>query len=217
MEIKEIKKYLPDLTDEELKEISSRSFHKLFNLYTISGDELFFLKNGYIYKVIEGEVIISGYHVEKDLEVNMNFKKGEHLGLAGLLEEEIVDFIVRGFPEAKLLELPVGDVLEKVSPRILLGVYKNLTTSMIKNLLKFFSVYAAKVNFSNDQFFINFLLENNGTYEYKSTESLAQLLHIDLRTLQRIIKRFVGKKIIKKNGKVLTIIDIEEAKKLLEI
>lgn len=217
MDIKEIKKYLPDLTDEELKEISSRSFQNLFNLYTFSGNDLFFLKNGYIYKVIDGEVIISGYHMEKELEVNMNFKKGEHLGLAGLLEEEIVDFVVRGFPKAKLLELPVRDVLEEVSPRILLGVYKNLTTSMINNLFKFFSVYAAKVNFSNDQFFINFLLEKDGTYEYTTTESLAQLLHIDLRTIQRIIKRFIEKKIIKKNGKIITIIDIEEAKKLLEI
>lgn len=216
MEINTLKKLLPAFTADQLKEIEENSLNTSFSIIELEPHAFFVPKEGFVYKVIEGIVIASGY-LEGDMEFNVQFSEDEYLGMASIYEVEIVDYLIRAYPKGTLLEIPVNEALEKINPQFVLNVYKILTKRTIKNTIKLFKLYGAKVNFNNEQYFLYFLMSNNMKFTYSSTEDLASLLHIELRTLQRIIKKLSEGGIIKKDGKTLSIINKEKVEDILKV
>jgi len=214
MDIKKIAKMLPKLTDNELDQISSKGLNKYFYLHSVSGGEIFIPKTGCIYFVREGSIMVSVF-IEDNTEFNMKFSQGEVLGKVDLFQEEGFDGIIKGMPSATLLELPIQELLKKTDIKFIIFIYEKMMTSMSRNILSLFKTYAAKVSYSNEQYFISHLMSEGGSVTYSSTEELALLLHIDIRTLQRIIKKLRSEKLIEKDGKALTVVDIQAAEEML--
>jgi len=215
MTIEKLSELLPGLTSKELDMISSYSLNKYFFLHNISTEDIFIPKKECLYTIIKGEGVASGF-LEDYLEFNIDFNQGESFGFIDL-EDESVSFILKGMPSATLLEVPIKKVMERANIEFLINIYEVMTKTMIRNIFKLFKAYAAKVTFSNEQYLLDFLISKGGKFTYISSLELAYLFHIELRTLQRIIKKLVERKIIEKNGKTLKITDMDSAKKILEI
>lgn len=216
MNIEKLFKLLPKLTSKERDTISSKSLNELFFLHHFSGKEIFIPKKGCLYIIKSGKVI-STVFIEDYLEFNMEFKEGECLGHIDLFLDESVDFILKGMPSATLLEVPITTLMDNKDTHFLLTLYDLMIRTLMGSTLKILKTHAAKVNFSNEQYLIDFLISNGGSFAYISTNVLAQLLHMDIHTLQRAMRKLTENKILKKNEKTLKIININSARKLLEI
>ncbi len=215
MNIEQLSELIPELTPEDLNIISSKSLNKYFSLHHFSGDKIFIPKGDCLYIVKEGRVVITGF-VEDNLEITMEFNEGDCLGHLELLIDKPLDIMLKGMPSATVLEVPMIKIVDSVGIESLTGLNNLLNKAIVKNALKLIKKHAAKVNFSNEQYVIDFLISNGGEITYTSNEDLTQMLHIEIRTLQRIIKRLIGEKILEKNGKTLRIIDMDSARELLE-
>lgn len=216
MTIEKLSELLPGLTPKDLNAISSKSLNRLFALRYFSGEEFFIPKQGYLYIVKKGKVILTGF-IEDHLEVNVEFKEEDCLGYVDLLLEDTLDFILKGSPSATLLEIPIKELMNSTNINFLLNLYDILIKTMMRNTFKLIKKYAAKANFSNEQYLIDFLIYHDGSYTYNSTRELAQLLHMDIRTLQRAIKKLTANKILEKNKKTLKISDMNSARKMIEV
>lgn len=214
MDIIEISKALPDLTSEELKQIEEASLEDSFFLHKISKEDLFIPREESLYLIVEGMALVCAY-TEEDLEFNLEFGPGECVGQLGAFHEENMDFILRGMDSCTIVEIPIQEAMLKTNIHTLVNVYQRMLTAITQNLLKVLKNYGAKVNFSNEQYFLNFLISKGGSYTVTSIEDLAQLLHIEMRTLQRVIRRIMDKKIIQKTHKTIEIIDMEAAEKIV--
>ncbi len=211
MDIKKISKILPKLTSNELNQISSKGLNNFFYLHRISAGEVFIPKPECIYFIEDGDIKVSIF-LENNMEFNMTFSQGDSLGRFQILQEEGLDSVIEGRTSTTLLEIPIQKLLNKADIKFILSIYEEMIINMSKNILRLFKAYAAKVSYSNEQYFINYLISSGGFINYNSTEELALLIHIDIRTLQRIIKKLQDENLIKKSGKTLTVVDINGAK-----
>jgi len=216
MNIEKLSELLPELTPEELNIISSKSLNDYFVLQHLSEEQIFIPRKGYIYIIKSGKIVSTGY-IEDRLEIRMEFHEEDCLGYIDLLVDRPLDFILKGMPSATVLEVPMKKIMEKTDIQVFTGLHDLLSKAMMQNALKLIKRHAAKVNFSNEQYLIDFLISNGGEFIFTSTIDLAHLLHIEIRTFQRIIKKLIENKIIEKNGETLKIIDMDSAKELLEI
>lgn len=215
MNIEQLSELMPQLTSEDLNIISSKSLNDYFTLQSFSGDEIFTPKNDCIYIVKEGRVVITGF-IEDHLEVTMEFQEGDCLGHLELLVDKPLDIILKGMPSATVLEVPMIKIMDSIGTQTLTGLNNLLNKAIVKNALKLIKKHAAKVNLSNEQYVIDFLITNGGEITYTSNEDLIQLLHIEIRTLQRIIKKLIEGGILEKKGRTLRIIDMTLAQELLK-
>lgn len=215
MNIEQLSHLMPELTPEDLNKISSKSLNDYFILRHFSGEEIFISKSDCLYIVQEGRVVITGF-IEDNLEVTMEFQEGDCIGHLELLIDKPLDIILKGMPSATVLEVPMIRMMDSIDVQSLTGLNNILNRAIVKNALKLIKKHAAKVNFSNEQYVIDFLISNGGEITYTSNEDLIQLLHIEIRTLQRIIKKLIEGKILEKNGKTLRIIDMVSAREILE-
>ncbi len=214
MKVEKIAPLLPKIRQEEIEFIKNNSLNDYFFLHNISSEAFFTPKAGSIYMVKEGGIIVYAY-VDDHLEFHMNFDPGDCIGQAELFHRENIDFIIRGKPTALILEIPAKKIMEKGDIKFINFLYEKMLNKMVTNIIKLFKNYAAKVNFSNEQYFINFLVNNGGRFTFTSTEELAYILHIELRTIQRVIKKLSGEGIVQKSKKTITIIDMKAAKDLI--
>lgn len=214
MKIEKIPHLLPKIRKEEIEFLKNNSLNDYFFLHNISGETFFTPKAGSLYMVKEGGIIVYGY-IDDHLEFHMDFDIDDCIGQADLFHRENIDFIIRGKPSALILEIPAKKIMEKGDIKFLNFIYEKMLSKMVTNIIKLFKTYAAKVNFSNEQYFINFLLNNGGSFTFTSTEELAYILHIELRTIQRVIKKLSGEGMVQKSKKTITITDMEAAKDLI--
>jgi len=214
MTIQELSKLLPGMSPKEIKMISQKSLNNFFYLRQLSKEEIFIPKENCLYIVIDGRGLATGFF-EDYLEFNMEFIKGESLGFVDLQDEHI-SFILKGMPSTTLLEVPIKMIMDKANIEFLVDIYNRMTKAMVRNIFKLFRAHAAKIQLSNEQFFIDFLISKGNEYTFTSTPELSRLLHIELRTLQRIIRKFTKDKIIEKNNKTFKIIDIDSAREILK-
>ena len=214
MDIIEISRALPDLTLEELKQIEEASLEKSFFLHKITKEDVFIPKEESLYLIVEGIALVCAY-TDEDLEFNLEFGPGECVGQLGAFHQENMDFILRGMDSCTIVEIPIQEAMSRTNIHSLVNIYQRMLTAITQNLLKVLKNYGAKVNFSNEQYFLNFLISKGGSYTITSIEDLAQLLHIEMRTLQRVIKRIIDKKIIQKTNKTIEIIDMEAAERIV--
>lgn len=214
MDIIEISKALPDLTLEELKQIEDASLEKSFFLHKITKGDVFIPREESLYLIVEGTALVYAY-TDGDLEFNLEFGPGECVGQLGAFHQENMDFILRGMDSCTIVDIPIQEAMLKTNIHSLVNIYQRMLTAITQNLLKVLKSYGAKVNFSNEQYLLNFLISKGGSYTITSVEVLAQLLHIEMRTLQRVIRRVIDKKIIEKNNKTIKIIDMDAAEKIV--
>ena len=214
MDIIEISRALPDLTLEELKQIEEASLEKSFFLHKITKEDVFIPKEESLYLIVEGIALVCAY-TDEDLEFNLEFGPGECVGQLGAFHQENMDFILRGMDSCTIVDIPIQEAMSRTNIHSLVNIYQRMLTAITQNLLKVLKNYGAKVNFSNEQYFLNFLISKGGSYTITSIEDLAQLLHIEMRTLQRVIKRIIDKKIIQKTNKTIEIIDMEAAERIV--
>ncbi|GLI55328.1 hypothetical protein PM10SUCC1_08420 [Propionigenium maris DSM 9537] len=215
MTIEKLSKLLPELSSKDLNIIFSKSLNELFVLRQLSEDEIFTPKNDCLYIVKSGKVI-STVFIEERLEFNMEFKEGECLGHVDLFLDEAMDLILKGMPTATLLELPIMKLINNTDIQFLLNLYNIMIKNLLLNTLKLIKTHAAKLSLSNEQYLVDFLISSGGTFTYTSTSELAQLLNMDIRTMQRALKRLIENKTLEKSRKILKIIHMDSAREILE-
>ncbi len=212
MEIDKMIDLLPNLEIDEINFIKDNSLNNYFYLHSISNGAFFIPRKGSIYMVKGGGIIIYGY-INGYLEFNLDFNLDDCIGLGDLFHTKNIDLMIKGKPEAILLEIPVKKIIEKNNKEVLYSLYEKLITKVVAKTIKIVEIYAAKVTLSNDQYLIKFLLNNGGSFSFESIGELAHILHIELRTLQRLIKKLSSRGIIQKSKKTIKLIDEKTAKK----
>lgn len=183
----------------DLKELIGTSFEELVKVYTLKKGKMIFDKevkeNGALY-IVEGRIQYLMYTPEGG-EFYINHFEGDTAGInfsllkkydedeTNFMDVDIIakeDSVILSLPferveEMELEESIKNQVLKKVS---IMGMREHLRSS---KYLIFRNVY------SSEEFVIKYLEEyENGSI--KDTKDLAEVLNINLRSLQRLLKKF---------------------------
>ncbi len=113
-----------------------------------------------------------------------------------------------------LLELPLRKIMESksVNPQILLSFMRH----MARNINHLRGYIINKVGYSDEGFFLKYLEENNLKITYKNQVDLAEVLLINSRTLQRIIKSLEKEGIILIKRKAIEVVEKNRFYRYLE-
>jgi len=199
-------KLMPELSKTDIQQLVEAGLENEFILHHLTKKDILFPKEEKAYLIKKGSALAYGY-TDEGLEFHMKFQKGDGIGLLNVFIEDNLDFILRGMNECVVLEIPIKKSLQSTNIKFILSVYEEILTTMSGNLFKILKDYAAKINYSNEQYLLNFIMAKGGFYQFSTTEDLAHLLHIDLRTLQRIIKKLSESGTIIKKKNTIKILD----------
>lgn len=212
MNSREMAKIMPELNKTDVQQLIDRGLEDEFVLHHLTKKDILFPKEDKAYLIKKGDAFVYAY-TDDGLEFHMKFQRGESIGMLNMFIEGNLDFIMRGMDRCTVLEIPIKKALQTTNIKFILSVYEKILTTMSTNLFKVLKSYAAKVNYSNEQYLLNFIMARGGSYHFSSTEDLAHLLHIELRTLQRIVKKLSERGILIKRKNVIEILDCEAAQK----
>lgn len=201
------------LRELELEELIGTPFEDIIKFRDIKkGDSKFFSVEESIptFYLLEGSIQFVIYRPEGGefyIDLSPGDLSGINTNLSSILEHKFqrsfegelvakTDSLVAELPLEKLLSLDIENK-EKLLTKILkLSVREGLERS---RYLFFKSIY------SDEEFLIK-ALENNKLLNL-TTKEISELLNINLRTLQRLLKNLVTKEIIEKNKKSFRLID----------
>ena len=212
MNSKEMAKIMPELNKTDIQQLIDRGLEDEFILHHLTKKDILFPREDKAYLIKKGDAFVYAY-TDDGLEFHMKFQEGESIGMLNMFIEENLDFIMRGMDRCTVLELPIKKALQTTNIKFILSLYQRILTTMSTNLFKVIKSYAAKVNYSNEQYLLNFIMARGGSYRFSSTEDLAHLLHIELRTLQRIVKKLIERGVLAKGKNIIEILDYEGAQK----
>lgn len=212
MNRKEMARLMPELSKDDIEQLVEEGLENEFILHHLTKRDALFPKEDKAYLIKSGDAFVYAY-TDDGLEFHMRFQRGEGIGVLNIFIEEDLDFILRGMDRCTVLEIPIKKALQTTNIKFILSLYEKMLTAMSTNLFKVLKNYAAKVNYTNEQYLLNFIVTRGGSYSFSSSEDLAHLLHIDLRTLQRIIRKLSDRGVIIKRKNVIELLDYDAAQK----
>lgn len=202
----EMAEIMPELSRDDIDQLVEGGLEDEFILHNLTKKDILFPKEDKAYLVKSGDAFVYAY-TDEELEFHMKFQRGEGIGMLNIFIEENLDFILRGMDRCTVLEIPIKKALQTTNIKFILSLYEKILTAMATNLFKMLKNYAAKVNYTNEQYLLNFIVTRGGSYRFSSTEDLAHLLHIELRTLQRIVRKLSDRGVLIKRKNVIEILD----------
>lgn len=157
----------------------------------------FYLNNSYSFVAESSAGDIIG--LEFSLRNKARFPKGEF----DLVVEAMEDVEIMTIPSEKLLKTKMGE-----------DFWKAVAIKLANNYIHDFNTMLEKNILGHKAYFLKFLDNKNYKIEYENTQEIAEMLNMNLRTLQRTIKYFKEKGIITKKKGIIKVIDINAFKKL---
>ncbi len=213
MNKKDLAKLMPELSRDDIGQLMKEGLEEEFSLHHLTKRDALFPKESKAYLVKSGDAFVHAY-THEGLEFHMRLQRGDSIGMLNIFVEEELDFILRGMDRCTVLEIPIKKALQTTNINFILSLYEKLLTTMSRNLFKVLKNYAAKVNYTNEQYLLNFIVTRGGSYPFSSTEDLAHLLHMDLRTLQRIVRKLSDRGVISKRKNIIEILDYSAIQKI---
>ncbi len=212
MNRKEMARLMPELNRDDIEQLMKEGLEGEFILHHLTKKDALFPKDDKAYLVKSGDAFVHAY-TDDGLEFHIRLQKDEGIGMLNIFIEEELDFILRGMDRCSVLEIPIKKALQTTNIKFILSLYEKMLSAMSINLFKMLKNYAAKVNYTNEQYLLNFIVTRGGSYRFSSSEDLAHLLHIDLRTLQRIIRKLSDRGVLIKKKNIIELLDCDTQKK----
>ena len=211
MNIVEITEMMPELTKLDIQQLVKAGLEREFVLHNLTKEDMLIPKEEKAYLIKRGSALACAY-TDDGLEFNMEFQEGDGIGHLNIFIEDSIDFILFGMDECTVIEIPLKKTLQTTNIKFILSFYEKILSTMSKNLLKVLKKYTAKINYSNEQYFLDFIMDKGGILMFSTTDELSRLLNIEVRTVQRIIKKFSERGILVKREGTIEILNYETVK-----
>ncbi|ADO82029.1 Crp/Fnr family transcriptional regulator [Ilyobacter polytropus] len=189
---------IENLVDDKLmKEFKINKFKK-HSLVLGSGDS-----SEKVMVILQGEVKVHVYSDEGGVFYGM-LKKGEFFGLISTILNRPVlpDFITT--KDSEILIFPLKKIMT-TRKDIMNLIWDKIAIKTAEESVSIISKTLSRATSSNELFFIKYIEKNKGELSYSSTSELSENLNINIRTLQRIIKKLSEKEIIEKSKGLIRI------------
>lgn len=202
----QIKALLKDIGWEEFIDTP---YEGMFFLKRIQKNDLYPLHGESIarcFYVAEGRVKMIFYSSE-GRELTWTFERGEWFGMEDLISGEMVYlYDIEGMDEALLLEVPLKKLIHQYKCK---SFYSKLLKIMADLTYKVGNKIVLMTNYTHEEIFLKFLQDNDYRIEGRKLPEISELVKINLRTLQRVIKKLEVSGVIGRSQDSIEVVDLE--------
>lgn len=195
------------------EEFIGTCYEKDFSLKQLNKKELDPLHGKILEKcfyVVEGSVRMIFYSPD-GRELTWTFERDSWFGMEDLIAgEEAYLFDIEGTEDSLLLEVPLKRLLSHYKSR---EFYSRLLKIMADFSYSVGNKLALMMNYTHEERFLKFLQDNGYRIEGKKICEISDLIKINLRTLQRIIKDLEASGIIVREQDSIKVTDLERYSK----
>ncbi len=157
--------------------------------------------------VVEGSVRMIFYSSD-GRELTWVFESGSWFGMEDLIaEEENYPYDIEATEDTVLLEIPLRKLLTKYKCK---DFYLKLLKIIADTAYDVGNKLAFMMNHSHKEIFLKFLQDNGYKVQGKRIPEISELLKINLRTLQRIIKGLEASGIIVRDKDSIRVTDLKK-------
>jgi len=170
------------------------------DVHIIKGDiedeeKLYGHTEGLAWHILKGKVKMISYF-EDGREFFWELEEGEWFGMEDAVLKSEIQCDVDSYSEAVILEIPLAEIMEseKTSKKLLKKIIEIMSFSTKAREEK----GALRIGYRDDLYFLKYLERHNFGINYNSLRELSEVLNINSRTFQRILKRLSCKGILQK-------------------
>ncbi len=157
--------------------------------------DLYGYTKGMAWYILSGNVEMTSYY-EDDCDSSWDLKKGDWFGIANAVLKTPIKYEAEAYSDVVVLEVPINQILESeaTSKTLLKKVVEILAFSVEKREER----VAIRVGYGDELFFLKYLERNDFIINYPNLNKLSNILNINSRTFQRILKKLEESDIIYK-------------------
>ncbi len=150
--------------------------------------------------ILKGRVKIISYF-EDGNDFFWEYEEGEWFGVESAVLKTQVQYDVEAYSDVVVLEIPLREVIERkeTSKKLLRRILEIMAHSTEKREGK----AVIRMGYGDEIYFLKYLERNDFHISYSNLRELSEILNINNRTFQRILKKLVEKEIIcKSRGRI---------------
>ncbi len=168
---------------------------------------------GRAWYILRGKVKIISYF-EDGRDFFWELEEGEWFGIENAVLKSEVYSDIDSYSEAVVLEVPLGEIIEseKTSKKLLKKIIQIMSLSAKHREEK----GALRIGYNDELYFLKYLEKHNFGISYNSIKDLSEVLNINRRTFQRILKRLSCKGILQKTKNRIMVDNMEAFTRYLE-
>jgi len=157
-------------------------------------NSLIFSEPGYLYFISEGNVRLHSSTL-RGQEFFKDYQQGNFIWLKDIILGVEPGSYGRAITETILLKIPLKDLAGSTFGEKL---WELIAVELAKDYSDFFEDTVNRLKVNSEDYIVNYLIKGRGKISFNSTAELAERLNLNLRTLQRTLKKMIDKKIISK-------------------
>lgn len=175
--------------------------------------DLYGYRSGKAWYILKGRVKLTTYF-EDGREFFWESREGEWVGIADAILGTEVGYDAHAYTDAVIVEFPFRSMTESEhSTPVLIKKVIKIMAGMVKANEE---TALERLGYGDEMYFLKYLERNNYILRYKTLANLSELLNINMRTFQRILKRLVEKNIIIKKRGCIEVEDIKGYRSYIE-
>jgi len=207
------KSILKKMNLEELIDLPLFEEVKVMRVKSGDDGEIYGYRSGKAWYILKGRVKLTTYF-EDGREFFWESSEGEWVGIPDSILGTEVEYDAHAYTDAIVIELPFRKMIEGEysSPTLLRKVIRIMADMIKKNE----EAALIRLGYGDEKYFLKYLERNNYILRYKTLADLSELLNINMRTFQRILKRLVEKNIVIKKRGCIEVEDIKRYRSYIE-
>lgn len=175
--------------------------------------ELYGYNEGDAWYIIEGSIKIISY-LEDGREFYWELVEGDCLGIADAILGTYAEYDIEIFKDVVVLQLPLRDIVE--GGEVSMDTMRSILHMVARSSKHTGKIAFSRMGYSDELFFLKHLERNDYILTFKNLKGLSELLNINLRTFQRLLKKLVQKDIIFKERGCIKVADLTKYQEYLK-
>ena len=191
---------LKNIGMEELIETPLMEGVHIIEAKTGDNENLYGYAEGGAWCILKGRVKVISYF-EDGSDFFWEHEEGEWFGIESAVLKTQVQYDVEAYSDVVVLEIPLRQIMEskETSKKMLRRIIEIMALSTERREEK----AVVRMGYGDEVYFLKYLERNNFDINYNNLRELSDILNINNRTFQRILKKMVEKGIIcKARGRI---------------
>lgn len=163
--------------------------------------------------ILKGKVKVTSYF-EDGSDFFWELEEGEWFGMKSAILKTQVKYDVEAYSDVSVLEIPLRELLER----------KDASRKMLRRIIEIMALKAEsreekaamRIGYGSERYFLKYLERNDFDISYNNLRELSDILNINNRTFQRILKKLEERKVICKTRGRIEIKSIDAYNSYLE-
>lgn len=204
---------LRDVGLEEIIETSLMEGVHIIEGKTGDDGNLYGYTKGGAWYILRGRVKITSYF-EDGSDFFWEYEEGEWFGMESAVLKAQVQYDAEAYSDVVVLEIPLREIFEN----------ENTSKKLLKRIIEIMAISTERreekavirMGYGDEIYFLKYLERNNFDISYNNLRELSDILNINNRTFQRILKKLLEKGIICKARGRIGIKEVDVYRRYLE-